>query len=64
MCNSLCFTSILTPLPFDFLSKNLLTIEASPLWYPSYLGCLAILNALSLNILSETVLIFKSLKSL
>ena len=51
MCNSLANCSlnsndILTPLPdtdlsvseADVLSKNVSTIEASPLWYPSYLG--------------------------
>ena len=59
---------ILTPLPCDFLSKNLeasfyQTIEASPLWYSSYLGFFAILNALSLKTLSENVLLAKSLKS-
>ena len=52
---------ILTPLPVDFLSKNLKTIEGSPLWYPSYLGFLAIWNALSLKSLSEAVLLAKSL---
>ena len=29
----------------DLLSKNLLTTEASPRWYPSYFGFLTILNA-------------------
>ena len=33
-----------------------------PLWYPSYLGFLAILNALSLKTLSEAVFPAKSLK--
>ena len=37
-----------------FLSKSLQTTEATPLWYPSYFGLLAILNALSYNALSET----------
>ena len=40
-----------------FLSKNLQTTEATPLWYPSYFGLLAILNALSYNALSETDLL-------
>ena len=35
-----------------------------PLWYPSYFGFLAMLNALSCNVLSEAVLQVKSLKSL
>ena len=70
LCNSLancslCFTPILTPLPADFLSKKLKTIEAIPFCYSSYLGFLAILNALlkSLETLSENVLYFKSLES-
>ena len=55
MCNSLANFSlnsngILTLPPAtdlsvsdaDFLSKNLQTIEAGSLWYPSYLGFLAI----------------------
>ena len=46
-----------------FLSKNLLTIETSRHWYPSYYGFLAILNALSGNTLSAFVLLFKSSKS-
>ena len=53
--------SILTQLPADYLLKNLYTTEASPLWYLSYLGVLAILNALSLKTLSEAVLLVKSL---
>ena len=56
------FACILTPLPWDFLPKNLYTIDPSPRWYPSYLGFLAILNALSLKTLSEAVLPAKSLK--
>ena len=39
----------------DFLPKNLKTIEARPLWYPSFIGVLAILNGLSCNTLSEAV---------
>ena len=57
------FNFILMPLPFDFLSKNLKTIDASPRWYPSYLGSLAILNAFSLKTLSAAVFFAKSLKS-
>ena len=66
MCNSLAnykFCSILllaTLLPDADLSeseadyqKKLYITEASPLWYPSYLGFLPILNALSLKTLSE-----------
>ena len=34
-----------------------------PLWYPSYFGFLAILNALYLKTLSEDVLLAKTLKS-
>ena len=52
LCNSsakckFCFVSLLLTIPLssDFLSKNLYTIEARPIWYPSYLGFLAILNA-------------------
>ena len=44
------------------LSKDLYTIEARPLWYQSYFGFLAILNALSRNILSEAIPLVKSLK--
>ena len=40
-----------------FFSKNLQTIEARPLWYPSHYRCLAILNPLSHNILSEAVIL-------
>ena len=40
----------------DFLSKNVKTIEANPLWYASYFGLLAILKALSLKTLSDSVL--------
>ena len=46
--------------PKYFLSKNLKTIEARPLWYQSYFGFLAVLNAFSCNILSEAVLPGKS----
>ena len=46
----------------DFLSNNLLPIEARPIWYPSYFRFLPILNALSRNILSEAILPAKSLK--
>ena len=66
LCNSLAncslkFNGISTPLPdtdlslseADFLSKSLYIVEARHLWYPSYLGFLAILSALSLKILSE-----------
>ena len=61
----------LTPLPevdlstneVEFLSKNLQTIEARPLWYLSYVRALAILNALSLKTSFEAVLFGKSLKS-
>ena len=48
----------------DCLSKELNTFEVSPRWYPSYFVFLAILNALSCHILSETVLLVKSLKYL
>ena len=58
---SLDSNSMLIPLPADYFLKNLYTIEASPLWYLSYLGFLAILNALSLKTLSEAVLLAKSL---
>ena len=34
----------------DFLSPSLESIEARPLWYPSYFGFIAIFNALSPNI--------------
>ena len=51
------------PLPCDFLSKNLYTIEANPLWYSSCFWSLEILNALSLSNLSAAVLFAKSLKS-
>ena len=44
------------------LSKNLFTIEAKPLWYPSYSEFLATLNALSLKTLSEAVLLANYLK--
>ena len=53
--------NIATP-PEDFLSKNLLAIEARTLCYPSYFGFIAILNAVSRNISSEAVLLVKSLK--
>ena len=49
--------------PPAFLSKNLSTTEGSPHCHPSYFGFSAILNALSCNILSEAVLLVKSLKS-
>ena len=39
--------------------KKLKTIETRSLWYPSYFGFLAILNALSCNILSEAVTLIK-----
>ena len=62
MCNSLANCSffkisLLTPPLLDFLSKNLKTVEARPLWYPSYFEILAKLNALSLKTLSEAVLL-------
>ena len=72
MCNSSAnfsllkadlFACVLTLLPVDFLSKNMYTTEASPLWYSSYLGFLAILNVLFLQILSGAVLLAKYLKS-
>ena len=44
------------PLPCDFLSKNLYTIEPNPLWYPSYFWSLGILNAVFLSTLSAMVL--------
>ena len=47
----------------DFLSNNLLPIEARPIWHPSYFGFLLISNALSRNILSEAILPDKSLKN-
>ena len=55
--------SFLIPLPEVFLSKTLYTIEASSCCYLSYYGFLAILNALSPNILPEAVLLGKFLKS-
>ena len=59
--NSLLIFSCLISLP-DFLLKNYETIEASPCWYPSYSGFLAISNALAHNTLSAAALLFKSLK--
>ena len=47
----------------DFLSKNLKTIEARSLLYPSYFEFLVILNASSCNVLSEAVLLVKPLNS-
>ena len=47
-----------------FFLKNQLAVNASQHWYPSLFGFLAILNALSPNNLSDTVLLGKSLKSL
>ena len=47
----------------DFLSKNLKTIEATSLWYPTYFGFLTVFNALSLKTLSEAALLVRSLKS-
>ena len=41
--------------PKVFSLKNLWTIEARLLWYPSYFGLLTMLNALSRNTLSEVV---------
>ena len=38
------------------------TIKARPRWYPTYIGFLVILNALSRNTLSAAVLLFKYLK--
>ena len=49
--------------PADFLSKNLQANEGRPLCYPSYLGLLAMSNALSHNVSSGAVLLGKSLKS-
>ena len=57
------YSHFVLPLPEVSLSKNLQTIEASPRSYPSYFGFLALLNALSRNILSETVIAAKPLKS-
>ena len=54
-------TSFSAPLPEVFLSKNLWIIKIRTLWYPSYVGFLAILNALSCNILSAVFLLAKSL---
>ena len=47
----------------SFLARHLETTDARSLWYPSYLGFLVILNALSGNILSEAVFLAKSLRS-
>ena len=71
MCNSSAnyWFSKLIPVPVrvevpeEFLSKKLQTNDASPCWYPSYLGLLAKLIALSRNTLSEVVLLDKYLKS-
>ena len=65
MCNSSAnylfeIFSFLIRLPEAELSVS----EAEFLyWYLSYFGCLAILNALSHNILSETALAVRSLQS-
>ena len=50
----------LMQLILDLLSKDLLTIETNPLSYTSYFGFLAILEASSLKILSDSVLLVKS----
>ena len=60
LCNSsanfsLEMVSFLIVPPEFFLSKNLLTPEETPHWYPSYVRFLAILNAWSRNILSSAV---------
>ena len=60
-CRFICKCSDITS--FDFLSKNLQTIEADPHWYPSYFGYLAILNVLSLKTVSAAVLFVRSLLS-
>ena len=48
---------------FFFFVKNLQTILANALWYPSYLGFLAKSQALSFKTLPEIVLLAKSLLS-
>ena len=57
-CN-LWFDIVLTSLPEDYSYKNL----SRPFLYPSIFGFLAILNVLSCNTLSESVLLGKSIKS-
>ena len=42
--------------PEDVLTKNLYPIKARPLGYSSYINFLAILNALTRNILLKTVI--------
>ena len=49
----------ITPLQLHFLSKNVCTIEANPLWWPSYFGLLAIAKALDPKTLSGCVLSIK-----
>ena len=51
------FSFLMSPVEADlsvskvnFLSQSLESIEARPLWYPSYFGFIAIFNALSPNI--------------
>ena len=57
------FPFLAVPSEFFFL-KNFQTIEAVPLWYPSYFEFLVILNALSHNISLESVLLVKYLKAI
>ena len=68
LCNSsanslFAISSFLAVPPDFFLSENFYTNEASPPWYQSSFGFFVILNPLSRNILSEAVLLAKSLKS-
>ena len=73
LCNSFtncsfCLISFLIadlkPQPLTFYQKDLWTIKARPLSCPSNFGILALSNALSCNVLSESVILVKSLKSL
>ena len=46
-----------------FIKQVVNHLEARPLWYPFYFAFLAILNAISRNILSEVALLGKYSKS-
>ena len=69
LCNSLanCWSLEVIAVPMwlvvslELCFKKLFSFEASPCWYPSYYGLLAIPNPLSLITLSETVLLGGSL---
>ena len=50
--------SLFIATPYQKIYKQ--TMQASPSWYPPYFWFLAVLNALSHNTLSETVLLGKS----